>query len=296
MTNGLTTTTSQTGPTSAIMAFNFSNLSVRVVVREGNPWFVAADVCAVLEIQNPTDALTRLEFDERSTLASTEGGPNRNIISESGLYSLIMTSRKPEARKFKRWITAEVIPAIRRTGSYSVQSKPLTASDLYLAQAQFNLEREARIENLINQQESMSAKLDEINRMLQRSEYSTRDMKYGEGNLPINFTAALLGTGATRLTRFLREQHMVGSEMAMRNHALEPYVSAGLLVNVPKAIKWDWIPPSLEAMFTPKGRRWMFENACRGWLDPILDRKVLETRVTSAVNLLLPLDCESKPR
>lgn len=99
---------------------------VRTVVREGEPWFVAADVCKALEIANPSDALSRLDTDEKMTLDSTEGHSGKrggaqslNIINEPGLYSLVLGSRKPEARVFKRWITHEVIPAIRRHGVYA---------------------------------------------------------------------------------------------------------------------------------------------------------------------------------
>ena len=83
-----------------LQTFNFGSLPVRVVMREGEPWWMAADVCAVLDIQNPTDALTRLDEDEKGTLDSTEGGPGRRIVSESGLYSLVLGSRKPEALRY----------------------------------------------------------------------------------------------------------------------------------------------------------------------------------------------------
>ena len=81
---------------------------------------MAKDICDVLDIGNASEALRGLDNDERSTIRITEGGPERNIINESGLYSLILRSRKPEAKRFKKWITSEVIPTIRKTGSYSI--------------------------------------------------------------------------------------------------------------------------------------------------------------------------------
>ena len=90
--------------------------SVRTLYRDGEPWFVAADVCRALEIKNPRDAITRLDDDEKDAvvLTDTMGRPQvTNIINEFGLYNLILGSRKPEAKAFKRWITHEVIPAIR---------------------------------------------------------------------------------------------------------------------------------------------------------------------------------------
>jgi prophage antirepressor-like protein len=116
---------------SSIVSFNFVAQSVRVVVIDGNPWFVAADVCAALTIANARDAVAKLDEDERKSLknnsvGNTDGLINQqlnaeqeiNLINESGLYSLILTSRKPEAKKFKKWVTAEVLPAIRKTGRY----------------------------------------------------------------------------------------------------------------------------------------------------------------------------------
>ena len=94
--------------------------NVRVVERDGEPWFVAADVCKALEIANNRDALTRIDDDEKGVaLADTLGGKQEvTIVNEPGLYSLVLGSRKPEAKVFKRWVTHEVIPTIRKTGGY----------------------------------------------------------------------------------------------------------------------------------------------------------------------------------
>ncbi|MEA4928561.1 MAG: BRO family protein [Candidatus Limiplasma sp.] len=91
---------------------------VRTVMREGEPWFVAADVCRVLEIKNSTQAIQRLETDERAMLNIGRQG-DANIVSECGLYALVSGSRKPEARAFQRWINHEVLPSIRKTGAYA---------------------------------------------------------------------------------------------------------------------------------------------------------------------------------
>ena len=87
---------------------------------KGEPWFVAADVCRALGLGNSSDVIKRLDEDER-TLVSIEGASNGlpvNAVNEPGLYALILGSRKPEAKAFKRWITHEVIPSIRKTGGY----------------------------------------------------------------------------------------------------------------------------------------------------------------------------------
>ncbi|MFP3419808.1 phage antirepressor KilAC domain-containing protein [Bacillus sp. SIMBA_154] len=97
--------------------FNYQNHDVRTVFQDGQPWFVAKDVCEILGIKNATQAISKLDIDERAMLNIGRQG-NTNIVNEPGLYTLILGSRKPEAKQFKRWITHDVIPTIRKTGGY----------------------------------------------------------------------------------------------------------------------------------------------------------------------------------
>lgn len=90
---------------------------VRTIQQNDIILFVAADVCKALDLTNPSKAVSRLDDDERANLKLGRQG-NTNVVNEYGLYNLVLTSRKPEAKAFKRWITHEVIPAIRKTGSY----------------------------------------------------------------------------------------------------------------------------------------------------------------------------------
>ena len=106
-----------------VQVFNSEEFgNVRVVMKDGVPWFVAADVCRVLEISNSRDAVSRLDDDEKGVaITDTPGGKQTvSIINESGLYALTLTSRKPNAKKFRKWLTGEVVPSIFRTGSYSI--------------------------------------------------------------------------------------------------------------------------------------------------------------------------------
>ena len=98
---------------------------VRTVFKDGEPWFVAIDVCKALEIKNGRDAMSRLADDEKADVGlidvSSNGIAQRrdfSIVNEPGLYTLVLGSRKPEAKAFKRWVTHEVIPTIRKTGGY----------------------------------------------------------------------------------------------------------------------------------------------------------------------------------
>ncbi|MCP5451070.1 MAG: hypothetical protein H6972_11115 [Gammaproteobacteria bacterium] len=122
---------------SSVVSFNFVSQSVRILTVDDEPWFVAVDVCSILELPNTTRALERLDDDERMqvvdpvTMNNNQGSNINNlinVINQSGLYSLILTSRKPEAKKFKKWVTSEVLPALRRTGRYEIpRSVPAVA-------------------------------------------------------------------------------------------------------------------------------------------------------------------------
>lgn len=113
-----------------IQQFDFRGASLRTLTDEaGEPWFVAKDVCDILELGNTTNALRALDEDEKTNFTNCNvaqnGGRAPLIISEPGLYKLIMRSRKPEAKEFQRWVTHEVLPQIRKTGGYI----PTTAAD-----------------------------------------------------------------------------------------------------------------------------------------------------------------------
>ncbi|EJV42130.1 hypothetical protein IEK_05796 [Bacillus toyonensis] len=102
-----------------LQVFNNEELGqVRTVAKGEDVWFVAKDVCEVLEIKNTTQAVQKLDEDEVTMFNIGGLSGNTNIINESGLYSLIMTSRKPQAKAFKKWVTSEVLPSIRKHGAY----------------------------------------------------------------------------------------------------------------------------------------------------------------------------------
>jgi prophage antirepressor-like protein len=107
-----------------VVPFQFDEYEIRAIRDEhAQPWFVAKDVCEALEIGNTSDALGRLDDDEVDSTEVIDGLGRKqmtNIVNEAGLYSLIMNSRKSGAHRFKRWITHEVLPSLRRTGSYSL--------------------------------------------------------------------------------------------------------------------------------------------------------------------------------
>jgi anti-repressor protein len=113
-----------------IIPFTFPETGqpVRTVTIDGEPWWFASDVCAVLGITNVGNVVSRLDDADVSSIRladGTPGNPNRAIVNEAGLYDVILDSRRPEARSFRRWITSDVVPSIRRTGSYGAPAPAL---------------------------------------------------------------------------------------------------------------------------------------------------------------------------
>jgi len=127
-----------------LIPFDYHGKQVRTVVIGGEPWFVAKDICEILDLGTTAKALERLDEDEKGmTSIHTPGGTQEmSVVSESGLYSLALGSKKPEAKPFKRWVTHDVIPTIRKTGTYSAQ--PMTQTELIAAMAQNQVELERK--------------------------------------------------------------------------------------------------------------------------------------------------------
>lgn len=121
-----------------IRTFDFHNNPVRTLTdKNGDPWFVAKDVCDILSLENSRKATAELDSDERNTVTISNGipgNPNKTIISEPGLYKLIMRSRKPEAKEFQRWVTHEVLPTIRKTGGY-IPTSETDSDEVIMAKA-----------------------------------------------------------------------------------------------------------------------------------------------------------------
>ncbi|KJZ85732.1 MULTISPECIES: phage antirepressor [unclassified Clostridium] len=143
--------------------FNYEGNTVRTVKKDGNPWWVLKDVCSVLDIGNSRDVMARLDCDEKGVdIIDTPGGKQEvSIINESGLYSVILVSRKPGAKKFKRWVTHEVLPSIRRHGLYATDE--LLANPDFLIQALQELKAEraknAELTTTISIQEQQIAEM-----------------------------------------------------------------------------------------------------------------------------------------
>lgn len=212
---------------SALDLFTYEGQQVRTVVVDGEPWFVAADVCSVLEIGNPTQAMTRLDDDER-TLISNEGR-QINAVSEPGLYGLILGSRKPEARAFKRWIKHEVLPAIRKTGGYgqtNVDQIPRATL------AQMILDSEAEKAAAIERAEQSEAEVIQLSpkaRAWEVTASSGDDMTVTDAAKVISRSGATIG--GRRLYEWMREQGWVYRNQRDRWTAMQRHIDNGRLTH-----------------------------------------------------------------
>lgn len=115
-----------------VTVFSFQNQhEIRTVVRDGEPWFVAKDICDILELTDVSQTVQSLDDDEKGTYSiRTLGGNQRmSVVSESGLYTLVFKSRKPEAKAFRKWVTSEVLPTIRKTGQYKAATANMTSNE-----------------------------------------------------------------------------------------------------------------------------------------------------------------------
>lgn len=198
--------------------------AVRSILIDGEPWFVAADVCKALELEKTNRALSRLDDDEKGAHSvSTPGGRQRmSIISESGLYSLILGSRKPEARAFKRWITHEVIPSIRKHGAYMTDSL-LDALEAHPEAVPEYLNR-LRSENARNRELTRCLRL-----ALPKAEYYDAFVDPADCT-NIRTTAKELGVPEKQFTRYLEEKKYLFRD---KNRKLFPRAvkkSAGLFL------------------------------------------------------------------
>lgn len=166
--------------TNNLITFDFEDLPIRVWnhTETGEPWWVAADVCRALDISNHRDAVGRLDEDERDAVGITDaiGREQQTIlVNESGLYSLILTSRKPEAKRFKRWITHDVLPSIRKTGSYTMSAAP-AQSPLETTATRFLGAIETMTAQLVASNQKLVEVLEEQRRPPRRELFSDRDL------------------------------------------------------------------------------------------------------------------------
>lgn len=233
--------------------------AVRAVTLEGEPWFVAADVCRALGIDNT--ATRRLDEDEKAALRltqtssnGTEQGRDVTIINEPGLYSLVLASRKPEAKAFKRWITHEVIPSIRKTGGY-IAGQETMDDDQLLANALMVAQRKIAERN--KQLEAANAKIQADAPKVLFAE----TVQKAEGDILVRQLAKLMvqrgyDTGEKRLYDLLRRDGFVIKANAKdQNAPTQRSVDMKLMRSIERTVSSaDKTFISSTTLITPKGQ------------------------------------------
>ncbi len=227
---------------------------IRALMRDGEPWFVAADVCRVLDIVQNRNAVARLDDDEKGVcLMDTLGGKQEmTIINEPGLYSLVLGSRKPEARAFKRWVTHEVIPAIRKTGGYIAGEAEMTDDEL-LSRALLVMQEKLRQREVrLGKAEMENARLTVENQtMAPKADYFDALV---DRNLLTNFreTAKQLGIREQHFIRYLIDHGYIYRDK--RGKLMPTAKKNNGLFEVKECTndKTNW--SGTQTMITPKGR------------------------------------------
>lgn len=247
-------------------SFDFEGFDVRVIVDENNnPWFVLSDVCKVLEVGNPSDAARRLDDDE-VTLDTIEGSHRpTNIVNESGLYSLILTSRKPAAKRFKKWVTSVVLPEIRKTGSFNTppQQKaiPTTHAELYDAHillTQEHLDLLVDHRDLIVEHDQLKEEVQTV--YLPKVEVYDSVMNSG-GTIDFQQLAdhlGIKGMGRNNLYKLMRDRGILMSKQSRRNLPYRQYIEQGYFVT--KLVRNHVGMNVAQTFITSKGVDWIARN------------------------------------
>lgn len=224
--------------------FNYQEQEVRTITdKEGEPWWIAKDVCSILGLSDTTRALIEIDAEDKSDTTITRVGNNISklrIINESGLYCLIFKSRKPEAKKFKRWITHEILPSIRKTGSYSIDT-PKT----FIGALEKLIESEKEKECLLLEQSENKPKVEYYEKVSNAVNYHSLGM-----------TAKLLGWGRNRFMKDLRDTNVFMGN----NTPYQRYIDAGYFVVKERAYGGNLGFLNKTTFVSGKGIQWLFKR------------------------------------
>lgn len=219
---------------SEVELFHFEDQQVRTVMADNEPWFVLADVCKVLEIPNPSLVKRRLSSEDTDTLSNIKGiegrGANATVVNESGLYDVILDSRKPQAKRFRRWVTSEVLPSIRKHGGYLTESKieeALLNPDVLIQLAQnLKSEQEKRIiaEAERAAAEALKDKVEAENKALAPKAKGYEKLVESDGAFDYNRVAKNIGLGRNTMLEALRDRGVLMSGGELHNVPYQKYM------------------------------------------------------------------------
>lgn len=235
---------------------------VRVLEIDGAPWWVLRDVCASLDLSSPHKVAERLDDDEkgRSLIPTLGGGQNMVVVNESGLYAVILRSDKPNAKKFRRWITSEVLPSIRKHGAYindAILEEAIKSQDFAFELFQKLQAEKGKTEALLDKVEMLAPKARYYDLILQC-----------DGVIQVSIIAKDYGMTAVAFNRLLHDlgvQFKIGSTWVLyKRHADQGYTKSQ-----------TYCTPSgkgvVHTFWTQRGRMFLYETLCAAGVFPVMD-------------------------
>lgn len=247
---------------------------IRAIDINREPYFVAKDVCKTLGLKNPTMAINRLDEDERTKLNLGRQGET-NLVNEYGLYNLILASRKKESRQFKRWVTHEVIPSIRKTGGYIVGEENMSEDELILkAMNVLNI----KVENLKQKNKQLELDNERQNQLIgelkPKADYTDKILS-SKGTVTINAIANDYGLTAIAMNKKLHElgiQYKQGDQWLLyRKYRACGYTHSKTI----HFYRRDGRPDTKMNMeWTQKGRLFLYELLKKKGIVPTIEKEI----------------------
>lgn len=265
-----------------LQLFNFEGNKVRTLKVDDEPYFVGKDVASILGYSNTRDALNKhVDSEDKNTVAIhdgiTRGNPNQVVINESGLYSLILSSKMPNAKRFKHWVTSEVLPAIRKHGAYMTDQKAFDVvhnknglADLLQQAADQLKQKDIRIEEVEAENKNLTAQLEESNKKA-----SYLDLILGDPT-PIVTTQIANDYGYSaiafnRLLKKLRVQRRVNGQWIL----YKPFMGKGYTSTKSKPYEdhRGKLRIKIYTVWTQKGRRFIYDILKKNGILPLIERE-----------------------
>lgn len=228
--------------------FNFEGKEVRTIIKKEEAWFVAKDICEVLGLNDVSKAISRLDDDEKGTnnIPTLGGTQSMLVVNESGLYNLIFTSRKDEAKKFKKWVTNEVLPTIRKTGGY-ISNTDMMVNTYFGSLPE---EQKTLVKGLFTNIEEQQRRLRQQSPKVEAyNKFIDADGLYSMANF-----AKHIGIGRNNLLKALRDNDILQGGGFNHNIPYQTFINRGYF-----KVKTKTTPIGNKSvtLVTPKGADWL---------------------------------------
>lgn len=255
-----------------LKVFNYGKSPIRTVNKDGETWWVLKDVCEVLDVSNATDVAKRLDVDEVTRLNLGGRTGITNIINESGLYNVILRSDKPQAKPFRKWVTSEVLPSIRKNGAYMTDDtleKALTNPD-FLIQLATTLkeekERNKQLSTTVNVQQQL------IGELQPKADYTDRILQ-NKGLVSITQIAKDYGMSGTAFNKLLHNkgiQYKQGSQWLLYSKIQGLGYTHSKTIDIVRSDgRKDVV---METKWAQKGRLFIYETLKNDGILPVIER------------------------